>query len=484
MANNATSASETRPISSLSVALALTVLVVLAAILRTLGTRNDLWLDEIISLRIADHAKSLWDIFSTIHSDNNHYLNTMYLYLMRSERYAPALRYASVAFGVGLVPAGYWLLERRSKRAALILATFFAFSYPLIHFSSEARGYSGSLLGSVLAYSALTRCLASEEESRRSLWGLLYGLSLVLALLSQLTVCLIWFSIAAGSLFVFMREPDRRTSLRFWVGLNLLPAGAFAALYFFDLSRIAVLGGPSSTLSQGMLGLGQWAVEWPTTNAWVGWFVLASLLGVIGWQLFLLWKSSDPNWVLFGLIYVLPPIMIQVAHPIFFTPRYFLVILPFVFVPLAMALAQVADSRFGRVVVILVLLLFVTRQCQLYGQFLRVGRGNYSAGLEYMISHSPSQSLMIESNQDFRSLVELGYFAPEVLGDRRLLYINHDNQSFAEADWYIYHGDGGAPAGPPKLDLKKQRTWYRAAFFPTSELSGQSWTIYSHSPKP
>jgi hypothetical protein len=102
--------------------LALALLMAVAAVLRVLGTRNDLWLDEIISLGIAKDCKSAWQIFSAVHSDNNHYLNTLYLYFVKGASYAPVYRYLSVAFGVALVPAGYWMMERRSRVEALLFA--------------------------------------------------------------------------------------------------------------------------------------------------------------------------------------------------------------------------------------------------------------------------------------------------------------------------------------------------------------------------
>ena len=109
-------------------------LVVLAAVVRVIATHNDLWLDELISLRIANGVKTPWQIFSAVHSDNNHYLNTLFLYFAKKQDYVPAYRYLSMLWGVLLVPAGYWLLVRRSRVEAVILAGLLACSSPLIHF--------------------------------------------------------------------------------------------------------------------------------------------------------------------------------------------------------------------------------------------------------------------------------------------------------------------------------------------------------------
>src|SRR5579862_1715810 len=202
----------------------LAALVAFAAIVRIIATHNDLWLDELISLQIAKAVKTPWQIFSVVHSDNNHHLNTLYLYLMRAHDSAPVYRYLSVVWGVSLVPAGYWLLARRSRVEAVILAGLLACSYPLIHFSSEARGYSGALFGSMLACAALTRWMAETGESRRSFFlGLTYGMAIVVAILSHLTACLVWLPLALGSLLEMLERPGRMKWMLRWVGVNLLP---------------------------------------------------------------------------------------------------------------------------------------------------------------------------------------------------------------------------------------------------------------------
>lgn len=461
---------------------ALVILIVLAGALRVLATHNDLWLDEIISLQIANAVKSPWQIFSGVHSDNNHYLNTLYLYLVRRQSDAPVYRHLSVVFGIGLVPAGYWLLARRSRAEAVILAGLLACSYPLIHFSSEARGYSGALLGSVLAYAALVRCMEQGGWRQSLLMGLTYGLALVLAVLSHLTACLIWLPLAAGSFLIFMGRPGRIKSASLWIAINALPAGVLMALYFLDLRYLMQLGGPPMTPAYGLGRLLSLAFGWPARDAVTVWIVLLPLSGLTVWQLAAMRKSGDSSWNLLALIYVMPMVCMLFLRPAFFSPRYFLVIVPFVYVSLAMLLARLLEVRAGRSVLTVMLALFVAGQAYLYLRFLRVGRGQISAGLQYMIAHTPSPAIRVASNQDFRALTELNYFAPRLLGDRQLAYVTLENQAKFLADWYIFHGEGYDPPAPALLYNQNQPAWYRAAYFGCSELSGQAWTIYSHQP--
>jgi hypothetical protein len=224
------------------------------------------------------------------------------------------------------------------------------------------------------------------------------------------------------------------------------------------------------------------SLGWPAKDTWTVLIVLVPLVGLTVWQLAVVRKSADPLWILLALIYVMPLVCMLFIQPAFFSPRYFLVIVPFLYVPAAMLLARLVRARMGRVVLTAVLALFAVGQAYLYAQFLRVGRGQLTAGLQYMIVHTPPTSLRVASNQDFRAIMELSYFAPRVLKDRELSYVTQQNQARIPADWYIVHGEGYDPPGPTSLQLPGQPTWYRVAYFGASELSGQAWTIYSHQP--
>ena len=463
-------------------ALALIALIIVAAVVRIIATHNDLWLDELISLRIANAVKSPWQIFTAVHQDNNHYLNTLYLYFVKAQNYSPVYRYLSVFWGVALVPAGYWLLSRRSRVEASILAALLACSYPLIHFSSEARGYAGALLGSVMACAALSRRLADESGKKAFTMGALYGCALVLAILSHLTACLIWFPLAAGSLIVVASRPARVKWICLWAALNSLPAIALAALYFLDLRFLTELGGSPMSVFHGLSRLMALGLGWPAKDAITVWIVALPLIALIVWRLADEKKSGEPLSVLLPLIYLVPLVCVLVMQPSFFSARYFLVFLPFVYTGMAMLLAKLSRSPSRRIALAAVLGLFLAGQAHLYVRFLQVGRGQFTAALQYMMAHTSEPRIVVASNQDFRSSVELAYFAPRVLHNHQLLYLTRDNHASFQPDWYILHQEGDQAPGPSTLNVPGQPTWYRAAYFGASELSGQAWTIYSHQP--
>lgn len=474
---------EMRPVGGRSAALLLlAVLVILSAVVRFIPIHNDLWLDELVSLRMASMVKTPGQIFTALHTDNNHYLNTLYLYFVKNQNSPAVYRGLSLLWGVLLVPAGYWFLARRSRVEAMIFAGLLAGSYPLIHFSAEARGYSGALLGSTLAAAALARWMAENNGKGQSFFlGLIYAGGLILAVLSHLTALLIWFPLAAGSLVILLERRERMRWIAGWMAVNFLPASVFAAIYFFDLRFLTESGGQPMRVSHGLARLLALGLGVPGRGTVAVWLLVAPLAGLMAWQLAKERNSGDPLWLAMALIYAMPAMCVLVLHPGFFSPRYFLIVLPFLYAGVAMLLARLCSARKGGMIVAAVLVLFVAGQARLYSKFLEAGHGHFTAALEYMMAHTPSPRVIVTSNQDYRASVELSYYAPRLLKHQQLLYVPQENSSL-QPDWYILHQEGYEIAGPASLSVPGQPEWFRVAYFGASELSGQAWTIYSHQP--
>ena len=457
--------------------LLLAFLIVAALILRIRGTHNDLWLDELISLHLACGVKSPWQVFTAIHNDNNHYLNTLYLFFLKEHGDPSLLRYFSVLCGVALVGAGYWLLAKRSQVEALILASLLAFSYPLIHISSESRGYAGALLGSVLACAALERWLVGKKPSFSL--GLLYATASAFAILSHLTSCLVCLPLWAASLLIVINRPKRIKWISLWIALHLLPGCVLGALYVLDLRFLVPLGAEPMSVAYGLSRLLALGVGWPAKDAITIWIPMLPLIALVVRQLALEHKSGTTLPTLIAPIYLVPLVGVALVRPLFFSPRYFLVILPFIYVYFAILLARLTGSRMGRFALAAVLTVFLAGQVFHYRAFLQVGRGQPQAALQYISNHTAAPEISVASNQDFRSAIELGYFAPRVLKDRQLLfYVSGTDRTLLKPEWYIVHEEGSESPGPAVLNESGRPIWHRAAYFGASELSGQAWTLY------
>ena len=98
------------------------------------GARGDLWLDEIWSLNLIEPVASFGDILLDINHDNNHVLNSMYLYLIGTDASPIALRGLSVVFGVISIAVAGLVLLRNGAIPAMVGMALFAVSYPVVHY--------------------------------------------------------------------------------------------------------------------------------------------------------------------------------------------------------------------------------------------------------------------------------------------------------------------------------------------------------------
>jgi hypothetical protein len=452
--------------------LLLLALVVLAAIPRIVATHNDLWLDEIVSVQKVRTLASPWEIFTSIHRDNNHHLNSLYLYLVRNTSYDPTFRYFSVLCGVLTVLAGYWTVFPRGKRTALLFATLLACSYPLIHFSSEARGYSAMILGSVVALGSALRWMEKPSIAME----LLYGVAISFALLSHLTVCLVWGSLAVGMLLSALIQNNRRTGLLRLTAMNLLPLTVLLFLYFEDLRHMQALSGPSMSLVHGLSRMTALSVGWPLKDDISAIAISVLLLVLIIREV---WRRRSNGDSLVLLLVMLTPIGCALTlRSSFFVPRYFLFTVPFLYFGLALLLDNLSAVRFGKFIVPVLIAFFLIGQSFLYANFLKVGRGQITTALRVLkAAETPNPTVSITSNQDFRGSVECRYFQDGVPG-KKILYLVSSELGNITPDWFVIHREGYQPPGPPQFVLLGT-TWYRAGYFGASELSGQAWTVYS-----
>src|SRR5262249_34317686 len=138
------------------------VIVAAAGVVRLIGARGDLWLDEIWTLLLIAPVRSMGEILLDIGHDNNHHLNSIYLYLIGPHASPLAQRGLAVALGTAtVVVAGLAAAPRGPARIFAML--LFAFAYPMVHYGSEARGYAGLVLFLLLAAFFLQHALDRSD---------------------------------------------------------------------------------------------------------------------------------------------------------------------------------------------------------------------------------------------------------------------------------------------------------------------------------
>ena len=211
--------------------LLLSVLLDAAAAIRLVAADGELWLDEIWSLdnlALAMTRTTLADRVALLFHDNTHPVNTLYLALLGPGAGALATRALSVFAGVAAVAVAAAIGWRRTPLEGLISAGLVAVSYPMVHYSSEARGYGVMLLAALAAVWLMETYL---ERPGRLTAGALAAVSLI-GLASHLTFLAVLAALGAWAAMALYRRNRSAVStaagLVVLFGVPLIAAEAFA----------------------------------------------------------------------------------------------------------------------------------------------------------------------------------------------------------------------------------------------------------------
>src|SRR6476620_3483199 len=82
---------------------AVVIAIALAVVLRFWASLDNFWLDEIWSWMMVRQLKSPLEVFTRLHHDNNHYLNTLVLYAFGPDAPLYLYRLPAVLAGTGAV---------------------------------------------------------------------------------------------------------------------------------------------------------------------------------------------------------------------------------------------------------------------------------------------------------------------------------------------------------------------------------------------
>ena len=219
-------------------ALALAAITVLGLALRLWSASGGLWVDEAWSAVMVERARTPLGIFTAINHDNNHHLNSLWMWLVGYGAPPLALRALSIATGTATILVAAAIGAQRSARHALVAAALVAVSPIMVDYGSEARGYMPMLLALMTMIWLVLRWLDAGADQRPPRWRL--ALLATLGLVSQLTMV---FGICAIALWVAValrtRHGEGDTTAR-TVRLLLPTIVATAAVFALVLGAAAV----------------------------------------------------------------------------------------------------------------------------------------------------------------------------------------------------------------------------------------------------
>lgn len=178
------------------------VCAVIGLAIRVVAASGDPWLDEIWSWQIARSGEVL------VAHDNNHLLNTLWLWICRETPAAILWRLPAVLCGTATIVMSAVVLRRLGRVHAVCGALLMAVSHPMVVYQSEARGYAMMLLCVLVAIELQLRLIEAPPTRRARIAMALVALA---GVLSHLSFAVVYGILIATS--VAMRWQDRRTEL-------------------------------------------------------------------------------------------------------------------------------------------------------------------------------------------------------------------------------------------------------------------------------
>jgi len=455
------------------------IVVFLAAVaLRLAAVFNDLWLDEIWSLNLASLASSPIEIITKLTHDNNHPINSFYIWALGEQRSLELYRLLSVIAGA----ASVWIMGVIGKRygrtesfTALVLG---GFSYFLIHYSSEARGYAPAV------FFALSGFLLAGEIATGKGWlhrGL-FWLTVLLGLLSHSTYLFAYSGIFAWSALRSMKDRDRAGHAVMEMlkthGIPLL----FAAGEIFWLTSLTIGGGPEYPLPDVILETVRFTFGlWENRSLAVIACTVAA--AVFLWEIRSLWKEKSDQWIFhLTTVFLAPTLVLLVLKPAVLFPRYFLVCVPFFLLLLARWMSRCAGRGTpGKIFYASFLIIYCSFNLLLFGDLLRYGRGRYSMTLEYIARQTEGETITVGSDHDFRNGMLVDFYSRYLPPGKKVIYVPETGvRPEAAPEWIITHRIATDPPSAPVhlFMLPNGSRYIFKEVFPSSTLSGFRWYLY------
>jgi hypothetical protein len=452
------------------------------AVIICAAARGDLWLDEIWSIFFAEAAKSPWDIISLFKHDNNHLLNTFYLYLIGKQNHLVVYRFFSITVGIGslfllTVLAGKW-----GHLESIFVLLFAGFSYPLILFFSEARGYAPAIFFALSSLFVLEKCLTNYSTIKL----LLFWLSSCLGTLSHLSFVIVFLSLSVWVLYKEFSGPSSLKAKLYNSFKYLFIPSAFILVFYLFYARGMTIGGgdindTSTEISKGiiyLLGLPHSLTRLEFTV--LGLFAIVTLIGT-----YLFCQDKNKLWSFVIGVLVLPPIVIIfTTRPTVYYFRYLVVTYPFFYLMLSHIFGKLyrKSNRYSYVAIILICLYLIGQMQQLWPLF-KYGRGNYQAILREVSNNSSGNVLRIGSDHDFRNKMLLSFYQRFMPPYQSLHYIDQKLWNIDSPEWIILHKADRSFKPEPFISISDQQTYKLTKVERSVGESGFSWFLY-HTTKP
>jgi hypothetical protein len=449
-----------------------------ASFLRLIAVLNDLWLDEIWSIHLSRLVSSPLEILTKLTHDNNHPLNTLYLLALGDQRSMESYRLLSLLSGVASVGLMGIIGRRYGKTESFTSLALGGFSYLMICYSSEARGYAPAVFFSLLGF------LLAERNAfdRNRFLIVLFWLTVLLGLLSHSTYVFAYSGIFAWSAIRSWKSRKRAGHVALdLLGTHGIPLVLVAADIIW-LNALTIGGGPEYSIPDVILETVRFSFGLPDNRALA--IIACVAAGLLGFrEIHALWRESRDEWIFhLAAILVSPALVLVAARPAVLFPRYFLVCVPFLLLLLARWMSRWTRREIpGKVLYASLLALYCSLNLLQFVDLAKFGRGQYSAALEYMVRQTPGNTVTVGSDHDFRNGMLVDFYSRRLADGRNVVYVPGAMiRQDAAPEWFIAHRVPMDRQPPPvsRFALPGGSGYAYQSAFPSSPLSGFHWYVY------
>lgn len=449
-------------------------LVGLGVLVRILASSSELWFDELWTLYATRDLGSAAEVFTTYRSSNNHHLYSLFYYAIGDQASWFVYRLPSLVAGTLTIPL-VWLIARPAGRLGAAVATVLtATSYVMIHFASEARGYSIVVL---LAVATLYTARAYLEGYRWS-WAVLFWLCPCLGFLSHIMYSLAFAGVCAWlPVQLLMRERNVKDALLRGLQVLAVPLAFFAWFYLQVIRRLDVGAGPPFTWPAILTKTLSYAGGGPASGP-VAIVVALLTAAVVVYAVVRLRRQGTCEWLFFATtIFVAPILTLLATQPEVMFVRYFVISMALGYIAVGYWAAELWKQGRPRVVCV-ALVLFVVGNGVNVASLLRYGRGAYREGVRFLAENTPGDTVVYASDSRDRNGIVIDYYKRFVTPMKRFGEVPGYPETNRRPPWLVLHHIGESTTFRQSFRDRHGNTYELAKHLPYSDMSGWHWLLY------
>jgi hypothetical protein len=443
--------------------------------LRVFAAHNDLWFDEVWTLQLLrERVHSFSDVFTNVKHSNNHHLCSLWMWLVGQNASALVYRLPSVLASIGTVALAGLIGLRRSRLEGCIAVILTSWSYLLIHFGTEARGYSLAIFFALLAWYALQQF----EEKRSWVWTIVFWSAVVLGFLVHLEFAICFLGLVAWALWRVVRYRSKWQQVVLDLfALFTVPIALLLVFYFIAIRGMEVGGGPKYQVTPLLVKTASYMVGGPASGAAAGIAALLAVASIYVVLIYLMFERDD-RWIFYAVVIVVPLGLIAILLPVPLSVRYFMVSVAASLVVLSSGYAALLRRGVtGLGIGLALLAVFIAGNAVNTGNLLRFGRGQYLAALRFIEAHSSDREVVITSDHDFRNGMLVNYYKRYLVRPDSIRYANGTTLNRGGAEWFILHRFDLTDEPGEVTDIHGNN-YKLVSTYRYSDLSGWNWLLY------